>query len=109
MDPLIITKNKNNKEYNYRFLVDTENQCNLRPDLNYDYIAEKLSELDIDGIRVTPIFCRFYTDHNIEDKLKECFDCHVYPTHTDGKLKYAFELRFDNNLNRLEEKIIQNL
>lgn len=87
MIPLKIIKNKNNKVYEY--------VINPYPNTDYDYITEKLSELDINIIRFSYRFCRMYTNNEIKDKLIEFFGNRIKETFNDDDLRFAYELRFD--------------
>jgi len=86
MEVLKIIKNKNNKLYEY--------VINPYPNIDYDYITEKLSELDIDIIRFSYKYCRIYTDKNIEKYLINYFGDKIKPTFKDD-MNFAYELRFD--------------
>lgn len=87
MEALKIIKNKNNKIYEYIFIP--------YPNIDYNYILEKLSELDIDIIRFSYKYCRFYTNNEIENELSNYFGNKIKTTFKDDNIKHAYELRFD--------------
>jgi len=96
---LIINK-FNNNNYEYVFLTSIEDNHLLRNNLDYDFIAEKLSDFDITDIK----FCRFYTNNNIKDNLLKYFGYNIVETDVDDIHKYAYELRFDKKFINKDRK-----
>jgi len=85
MEQLTITKTKNNKIYVYGI--------HFYPFIDYDFIVDKLTDLDLEYVSFGYGFCRITSDLDIYDKLKIYFGDNIqefYPT----SFKYSYIINF---------------
>ena len=106
MKQYTIIKNKNNKIFTYGI--------NPYPFIDYDYITDKLSELELEYVSFGYSFCRISTDLVVYDKLKEFFGdsienyyetCNKYSYIIDFKI-FKHDHNYTNNYKILKRNNI---
>jgi len=85
METLEIIKIKNNKTYNYGI--------NPYPFVDYYYITDKLSDLELEYVSFGYNHCRITTDLDVYDKLKDSFGDSFQIFH-DTCFKYSYIIDF---------------